>query len=333
VDDPAKSDTNLRIQLSDFYLSQTLTITSQYLCFLAAVDYTTSGNDVKLSDSNIKGLLSLEYFTVGGSAKSLWSYYNIGSDLSSAYTTMRSATLCYGYTSNQTYFGYIQNSNGVLYSKEKTGSNGVVSDDNVGVCGVSWYGGMCYSHWLGGCLPSEAQWEFALRRTSLPFSGNNATGVSTGAYPYGSGVSGNAGDYGWYADNATGADADGTQTSDAGGYGTASTHNHNVGQKLGSPIGLYDMSGGLREWCADWYPGTAYNSVSSNYWYDAINGKLYLNPIYKASASSRVNRGGNWNSSLYYLRSGSRNFGTPGSRNGTIGFRACWGVLALSSLQ
>jgi formylglycine-generating enzyme required for sulfatase activity len=65
-------------------------------------------------------------------------------------------------------------------------------------------------------LPSEAEWEYAVRA------------ATTGDY------AGNPGLMAWFADNA------GNQT-------------HPVGQKQPNSFGLHDMHGNVNEWCEDWY--------------------------------------------------------------------------------
>jgi len=71
-------------------------------------------------------------------------------------------------------------------------------------------------------LPTEAQWEYAVR-------GGNG---SPGNYAYSG--SDTVGDVAWYSDNS------GSKT-------------HEVGKKAPNGLGLYDMSGNVSEWCWDWY--------------------------------------------------------------------------------
>ena len=82
---------------------------------------------------------------------------------------------------------------------------------------------------------------------------------------------------------------------------------HPVKTKAGNSLGLYDMSGNVWEWCWDWYGG--YSSGAQT------------DPSGASSGTYRVLRGGSWVIGAGYVRVADRSYGTPSSRNGSLGFR------------
>ena len=124
-------------------------------------------------------------------------------------------------------------------------------------------------------LPTEAEWEFAAR------GGNKSRG-----YKYSG--SDNLGSVAWYTDNS--------------GFEV-----HPVGSKSPNELGLYDMSGNVWEWCADW--SGSYSSSSQT------------NPTGPSSGSGRVLRGGGYYIKAAYCRSARRFNVGPAYCNSINGLR------------
>ena len=232
----------------------------------------------------------------------------------------------------------IQYSGGVFSSKTRVGLPGTTnySMDTHPMVRVSWYGSVAFCNWLsqwqgvascynmgaanwpltvappttgGYRLPTEAEWERAAAWDGTKhwiygfLSDTNATGtrnrcndynsadtfdnpLGLTAYPYTSPV-------GWF--NGTNVSPNGTVTT----------------VNSPSPVGAYDMTGNVWEWCGDWYLGTYYTS----------GGPPWNNPTGPASGASRVYRGGGWYNGFGSCRSAYRNSSTPAGTSSFIGFR------------
>ena len=117
-------------------------------------------------------------------------------------------------------------------------------------------------------LPTEAEWEYAAR------GGNKSRG-----YKYSG--SNNVGTVAWYDGNS------GNTT-------------HCVKTKQPNELGIYDMSGNVREWCQDEWCSDYNSPRSSGY---------------------RVLRGGSWLNDAGFVRVSSRSYGYPDDRNISDGLR------------
>lgn len=105
-------------------------------------------------------------------------------------------------------------------------NSGFEQDGDHPVVNVSWNDAQAFTEWIGGRLPTEAEWEYAAR-----------AGVTSPKLP------GDWKETTWYAENANG--------------GT-----HPVGRKEPNEWGLYDVQGNVWEWVQDWYSPSYYQKSS-----------------------------------------------------------------------
>ncbi|GAA4835171.1 hypothetical protein GCM10023331_20500 [Algivirga pacifica] len=155
------------------------------------------------------------------------------------------------------------------------------SDYNQPVIYVSWNDAVAYCNWLREStgdffrLPTEAEWEYAAKG-----------GSSSKRYTFAGGNS--AFDVMWFDQNAD-------------------NNIHAIAKKTPNELDLYDMSGNVYEWCADYY-GPYHNDDTDN-------------PKGPEAGTDRVTRGGSWRD---YEENGSpsyRNSFSQGEGADDIGFR------------
>jgi len=94
------------------------------------------------------------------------------------------------------------------------------ANENMPIVSVSWDDAQAYCGWMGGRLPTEAEWEYAARGSSTEARYGNLDEIA------------------WYR---------GRQT-------------HDVAQKRPNGFGLYDMLGNVWEWVNDWYDQSYYQN-------------------------------------------------------------------------
>ena len=146
---------------------------------------------------------------------------------------------------------------------------------NLPVTQVSWYDAMAYAKWMGKRLPTEAEYEYAMR------GGRNGT-----MYPWGNETV----DSGNWKGNFLQGDFPYTNTALDGFENIAPVKSFPP-----NDYGLYDISGNVWEWTNDWYSPYYYNELKNA-------SKITYNPqgpeesieINNPNATNKVVRGGSF---------------------------------------
>jgi len=100
------------------------------------------------------------------------------------------------------------------------------ANGNMPIVNVTWDDAAAYCGWMGGRLPTEAEWEYAARGGSVESCYGHPDEIA------------------WHRQNSGG-------------------RPHDVAQKLPNGFGLYDMLGNVWEWVNDWWHAAYYENSPS----------------------------------------------------------------------
>jgi len=139
------------------------------------------------------------------------------------------------------------------------------------VVGISWFDAVDYCNWVGGRLPTEAEWEYAAR------------GSNNLAYPWGNAWEENM--------------ANCEEKACRDGFAVSAP----VGEfpRGASWVGALDMSGNVWEWVTDWYDAQYYARSPDS------------NPKGPTDGTYRVLRGGSWQDVADLMSGSARGWDNP----------------------
>ena len=157
------------------------------------------------------------------------------------------------------------------------------------VVNINWFQAGEYCEWLGGRLPTEAEWEKAAR------------GTDGRIYPWGAAPDPNRANY--------------LNSGDPFDNGTVPVAYYREGNSDGrSPYGVSDMAGNVWEWIQDEYDSAYYQRSPRD---NPVNYEIKTHFLH----IERVVRGGSWFSTAFLVRTTARAARQSNLQTDTLGFR------------
>ncbi len=183
----------------------------------------------------------------------------------------------------------------VLAAPERFQDKDFPNSDSHPMAYVTWQDAVKYCEWAGGRLPTEAEWEYAVRAGSNESRYDNLNEIA------------------WYADNSGDSIINSSELGDRQIRNQKLKNNknntHPVGSKTPNDFGIYDMLGNVSEYCSDWYDEDYYQ-ISSK-----------LDPKGPPGFEFRVIRGGDFRERPLGVRVSHRAYMLLDHRFNNIGFR------------
>jgi formylglycine-generating enzyme required for sulfatase activity len=177
-------------------------------------------------------------------------------------------------------------------------ASSIASKDNYPVVQVAWDDAVAFAEWAGRRLPTEAEWEFAARG-----------GLANKEFAWGDEPFDTAHPQAHIFE---------------GEFPSHIAEPRPVGTYQKNGYGLFDMSGNVWQWTADWYRPDTYAADAARGIADNPAGPQSGQSVRDGFEPSRVTRGGSFLCSDTYCRGyrvSSRSPGAPDSGASHIGFR------------